>query len=104
MRMKCLRITGFALAAILCAGAADADELTGTLKKIKETGVINIGYRDSSIPFSYLDDNQKPVGFAIDICSRIVDAVKKELKLDKLTGEFNPVTSSTRIPRSEEHT
>ncbi len=98
MRMKCLRITGLALAAVLYVGAADADELTGTLKKIKETGIINIGYRDSSIPFSYLDDNQKPVGFAIDICMKIVDAVKKELKLDKLTVEFNPVTSSGRIP------
>src|SRR6202167_5347420 len=98
MRMKCLRITGIALAAVICAGSANAEELTGTLKKIKETGVINIGYRDSSIPFSYLDDNQKPVGFAIDICMKIVDAVKKELKLDKLTVEFNPVTSSGRIP------
>jgi glutamate/aspartate transport system substrate-binding protein len=96
--MKSLRITGLALAAVLYAGTADADELTGTLKKIKETGVINIGYRDSSIPFSYLDDSQKPVGFAIDICLKIVDAVKKELKLDKLTVEFNPVTSSARIP------
>jgi glutamate/aspartate transport system substrate-binding protein len=94
---------GLALTAALLAGQADAaelkgQELAGTLKKIKETGVINIGYRDSSIPFSYLDDNQKPVGFAIDICTRIVDAVKTELKLDKLTVEFNPVTSSTRIP------
>jgi glutamate/aspartate transport system substrate-binding protein len=83
---------------MLCASQANADELTGTLRKIKETGVINIGYRDSSIPFSYLDDNQKPIGFAIDICLKIVEAVKKELKLDKLTAEFNPVTSSTRIP------
>src|ERR1700728_756134 len=98
MRMKCLRIAGIALAAALYAGTADAEDLTGTLKKIKETGVINVGYRDSSIPFSYLDDNQRPVGFAIDICMKIVDAVKKELKLDKLTVEFNPVTSSARIP------
>ena len=96
--MKRLHIIGLALAAGLAAGPAGAEELTGTLKKIKETGVINIGYRDSSIPFSYLDDNQKPIGFAIDICYRIVDAVKRELKLDKLTVEFNPVTSSTRIP------
>jgi glutamate/aspartate transport system substrate-binding protein len=96
--MKRLRILGLALAAALCAGQAGAEELTGTLKKIKETGTITIGYRDSSIPFSYLDDNQKPIGFAIDICSKIVDAVKKELKLDKLATEFNPVTSSTRIP------
>ena len=74
--MKCLRMIGLALAASLCATQANAEELTGTLKKIKETGTINIGYRDSSIPFSYLDDNQKPIGFAIDICNKIVDAVK----------------------------
>jgi glutamate/aspartate transport system substrate-binding protein len=100
--MKRLRmiglVIGLALTAAFCAGQATAEELTGTLKKIKETGAITIGYRDSSIPFSYLDDNQKPIGFAIDICYRIVDAVKKELKLDKLVVEFNPVTSSTRIP------
>jgi glutamate/aspartate transport system substrate-binding protein len=97
-RMKRLRMIGLALAAAFCAGQANAEELTGTLKKIKETGAITIGFRDSSIPFSYLDDNQKPIGFAIDICYKIVDAVKRELKLDKLAVEFNPVTSSTRIP------
>src|SRR5260370_24706028 len=96
--MKCLRMIGLELAAAVCAGQANAEELTGTLRKIKETGAITIGYRDSSIPFSYLDDNQKPIGFAIDICYKIVDAVKNELKLDKLAVEFNPVTSSTRIP------
>src|SRR6478672_5185230 len=96
--MKRLRILGLALAAAFCAGQARAEELTGTLKKVKETGTITIGYRDSSIPFSYLDDNQKPIGFAIDICHNIVDAVKSELKVDKLAVEFNPVTSSTRIP------
>jgi glutamate/aspartate transport system substrate-binding protein len=61
--MKCLRMIGLALAASLSAGQVNAEELTGTLKKIKETGTITIGYRDSSIPFSYLDDNQKPIGF-----------------------------------------
>src|SRR5437868_12908647 len=95
--MKCLRMIGVLLATCL-AGQAHAEELGGTLKKIKETGTINVGYRDSSIPFSYLDDNQKPIGFAIDICGKIVEAVKKELKLDQLRVEFNPVTSSTRIP------
>jgi glutamate/aspartate transport system substrate-binding protein len=96
--MKRLHLIGLALAAAFCAGRVGAEELTGTLKKIKETGAITIGYRDSSIPFSYLDDNQKPVGFAIDICYKIVDAVKQELKLDRLAVELNPVTSSTRIP------
>src|SRR6202046_4684598 len=89
---------GLGLAAAFCAGQANAEELTGTLKNIKETGAITLGFRDSSIPFSYLDDNQKPVGFAMDICYKIVEAVKKELKLDKLEVKLNPVTSSTRIP------
>ncbi|QPF85865.1 amino acid ABC transporter substrate-binding protein [Bradyrhizobium genosp. L] len=91
-------LIGFALATALCAGQAQAEELTGTLKNIKDTGAITLGYRDSSIPFSYLDDNQKPVGYAMDICYKIVDAVKKELKLDKLEVKLNPVTSATRIP------
>jgi glutamate/aspartate transport system substrate-binding protein len=96
--MKKLRILGLVLAAGLGASQAGAQELTGTLKNIKETGAVTIGYRDSSIPFSYLDDNQKPIGFALDICYRIVDAIKSELKLDKLEVRLNPVTSSTRIP------
>ena len=96
--MKSLRIMSLAVAAAAFATQASAQELTGTLKKVKDTGTIAIGYRDSSIPFSYLDDNQKPIGFAIDICRIIVDGVKAELKLDKLQVEFTPVTSSTRIP------
>src|ERR1043165_3735987 len=96
--MKRIYITGLALAAALGTGQAGAQELTGTLKNIKETGAITIGYRDSSIPFSYLDDNQKPIGFAMDICYKIVEAVKKELKLDKLEVKLNPVSSSARIP------
>src|SRR6202140_1316050 len=96
--MKRLHIIGLALAAALCAGQANAEELTGTLKKVKETRTLPVGYRDSSIPFSYLDDNQKPIGFAIDVCYKIVDAVKRELKLDKLEVKLTPVTPSTRIP------
>lgn len=96
--MKYFRIASLVLGAALCAGQAGAEELTGTLKNVKDTGAITLGYRDSSIPFSYLDDNQKPVGFAMDICYKVVDAVKKELKLDKLDVKLTPVTSSTRIP------
>jgi glutamate/aspartate transport system substrate-binding protein len=77
---------------------ASAQELTGTLKKIKETGEITIGYRESSIPFSYLDDKQQPVGFAMDICYKIAEAVKKDLKLDKLDVKLMSVNPSTRIP------
>jgi glutamate/aspartate transport system substrate-binding protein len=85
----------FAAAGITTAGAA---ELTGTLKKIKDTGVMKIGHRDASIPFSYLDDKQKPVGYGVDICMKIADAVKKELKMPNLKIEMVPVTSQTRIP------
>jgi glutamate/aspartate transport system substrate-binding protein len=96
--MKRLRMSGLALAAVFCVGPVNAEEVTGTLKKIKETGAITLGFRDSSIPFSYLDDSQKPIGFAMDICYKIVEAVKKELKLAKLEVKLEPVTSSTRIP------
>jgi glutamate/aspartate transport system substrate-binding protein len=96
--MRRLRMMGLALTVACCAAQANAEELTGTLRKVKETGTISLGYRDSSIPFSFLDENQKPVGFTLDICYRIVDAVKKELKLDNLVVELTPVTSSTRIP------
>ena len=70
----------------------------GTLKKIRDTGVIKIGHRDASIPFSYLDDDQKPIGYSVDICLKIADAVKANLKMPNLKVEFVPVTSQTRIP------
>jgi glutamate/aspartate transport system substrate-binding protein len=73
-------------------------ELTGTLKKIKDTGAITLGHRESSVPFSYYDDRQQVVGYAMDLCARIVEGVKTELKLPKLETKLNPVTSSTRIP------
>src|SRR3954470_15265765 len=98
IRMTSWRTIAYTIAITCCAGQVGAQELTGTLKNIKETGAITLGYRESSIPFSYLDDSQKPVGYAMDICYKIVDAVKKELKLDKLEVKLNPVSSSARIP------
>jgi glutamate/aspartate transport system substrate-binding protein len=87
-----------ALVSGLLVTSANAQELTGTLKKIKETGAITLGFRDSSVPFSYLDDKQQPIGYAMEICAKIVDAVKADLKLEKLEVKLNPVTSATRIP------
>jgi glutamate/aspartate transport system substrate-binding protein len=87
-----------ALAAFSLASAAQAQDLTGTLKKIKDTGTITIGHRESSIPFSYLDDKQQPVGYAMDLCMKIVDAVKAELKMPNLKVQLQPVTSANRIP------
>ena len=68
--LSMLAISGF------CAHPALAQDPTGTLKKIKETGAITLGHRESSVPFSYYDDKQQVVGYAMDLCSRIVDAVK----------------------------
>src|SRR5436305_1330455 len=96
--MEQLHMIRLASGAALWTGRADRGELAGTLKNIRETGGITLGYPDSSIPFSYLDDSQKPIGFAMDICYKIVDAVKNELNLGKLEVKLNPVTSSTRIP------
>ena len=89
--------TAFALlAALALAGTAAAQE--GTLKKIKDSGAITIGHRDASVPFSYYDDRQQPVGYAMDLCHRIVDAVKKDLNMPKLEVKYQLVTSANRIP------
>ena len=84
------------LGALLIAAPAIAQE--GTLKKIKDTNTITLGHRDASIPFSYFDDKQQPVGYAMDLCGKIVEAVKAELKMPTLQVKLNPVTSATRIP------
>jgi len=82
-----------ALAFALPAAAQD-----GTLKKIKDSGSITIGHRDASLPFSYYDDKQQPIGYSMDLCARIVDAVKAELKMPKLETKYQLVTSANRIP------
>jgi len=97
--MKLVPKAGLALAAAAFALTAQAQELTGTLKKIKETGAITIGHRESSIPFSYLDDKQQPIGYAMDLCMKIVDAVKAELRMPNLKVNLQPVTSGNRIPQ-----
>ncbi|SHI07325.1 amino acid ABC transporter substrate-binding protein [Pollutimonas bauzanensis] len=70
----------------------------GRLDKIKSSGEIALGHRDTSIPFSYLDDSQKPIGYSMDICYRVIEAVKAKLGMDKINVKLVPVTSSTRIP------
>ena len=96
--MYCRWMMPFIAAASLAATPALGAELTGTLKKIKDSGAITLAHRESSVPFSYYDDKQQVVGYAMDLCYRIVDAVKRELKLDKIEVKLNPVTSATRIP------
>jgi glutamate/aspartate transport system substrate-binding protein len=91
------KLIGTAIA-VACLVSSTAIAQEGTLKKIKDTGTITIGHRESSVPFSYYDDKQQVVGYAMDLCNKIVDAVKKELKLAKLDVKLQPVTSATRIP------
>ena len=87
-----------AASAIAVTLALPAAAQEGTLKKVKDSGSITIGHRDASDPFSYYDDKQQPVGYAIDLCMRIVDAVKTELKMPKLEVKYQLVTSANRIP------
>ena len=86
------------LASALMSVPAAAQELAGTLKKIKDSGTITVGHRETSVPFSYLDEKQQPIGYSMDLCAAIVEEVKKELALPTLTVKYNPVTSQTRIP------
>ncbi len=92
------RIALFVASLGFVAAGAQAQQLEGTLKKVKDSGTITVGYRESSIPFSYLDDNQKPIGYSLDLCNKIIDAVKADLKMPDLKVAMQPVTSSTRIP------
>jgi glutamate/aspartate transport system substrate-binding protein len=95
MRLK-LILTATALC--VAVHAATAQELTGTLEKIRSTGIITIGHRESSIPFSYYDKNEKVVGYAMDLCDLVADAVKARLGLAKLEVKLVPITPSLRVP------
>lgn len=86
----------FATLLPLAASAADV-AASPTLSKIKSGGVISIGHRTSSIPFSYYDANQKVIGFSQDICDRVIDAVRKETGVATLQVRMVPVTSQNRI-------
>lgn len=92
--MSTTRIAAAALAFL--ALAAQAQE--ATLKKIKESASITLGHRESSFGFSYNDGSGKPVGYSIDICLRIVDAIQAELGLPKVEVKYQMVTSQNRIP------
>jgi ABC-type amino acid transport substrate-binding protein len=88
-----------ALALLGLATPAPAIEvLSGTLKKVRESGTITLGYRESSLPFSFLDATGKPVGYALDLCLEVVDDVAKEVGLPNLAVRYEPVTSENRIP------
>ncbi|CAJ0695734.1 Glutamate/aspartate import solute-binding protein [Ralstonia edaphis] len=92
---RCIRIIPLALTSLLAIGA-QAPALDGTLKKIQDSNTILIGVRESSIPFSYRDSKNEIVGFSADLCSRVIDAIKKKTGKPNLDIKQIPVTSQNR--------
>ncbi|VVE22068.1 amino acid ABC transporter substrate-binding protein [Pandoraea anhela] len=91
------------LAGILCfvssfGALGTAHAKSATLEKIRDTGTLTLGYRESSVPFSYLGTGQKPVGFSMDLCAAVADHVKKALNLPNLKVATIPVSPANRIP------
>ena len=79
--------------------AANVGALSGTLKKVKDTVTITLGYRESSLPFSYLNRRQQPIGYSIDLCREIVEDVSTELDGMELKIAFAPVTPANRLQK-----
>jgi glutamate/aspartate transport system substrate-binding protein len=86
------------MAAVLLTAAATGAQAADTLAKIAASGKITLAYRESSVPFSYLDGPNKPIGFAVDLSNAVVEAVKKKLNKPNLEVGLMPVTSQNRIP------
>jgi glutamate/aspartate transport system substrate-binding protein len=83
---------------VLLAHPALGQELQGTLKRIRDTSTIRLGYREASPPFSFRGTDQKPVGYSVDLCGRVVASVQQELGLSNLQTQWVPVTPESRIP------
>ena len=90
-----MQLTKFVSAALIAAALAATPALSqesATLKKIKDTGTITLGHRESSIPFSYYNDQQQVIGYSQELMMKVVDAIKSDLKLAKLDVKLMPVT------------
>jgi glutamate/aspartate transport system substrate-binding protein len=86
------------LAPLLAASGARAQELTGTLKEIKDSKTVTLGHRESSIPFAYVNKVGEPIGYSIDLCNAVVDEVSRELEGVEIAVKYKKVTAETRIP------
>ena len=91
------KLLALIVGACLCT-AVQAEDLTGTLKKIKESGTVTLGYRDASLPFSYLNDDQQPIGYSVELCKKIVDQIKVKVGEPNLKTEYVSVVAATRTP------
>jgi glutamate/aspartate transport system substrate-binding protein len=100
MSRFCLVVLAVPAIIILSGGVfvqASSAQTSPTLKKIADRGAIVIGHREASVPFAYIDQNQKPIGFSVDLCLKIADAVKEELKKPDIRIDYVPVTPQTRF-------
>jgi glutamate/aspartate transport system substrate-binding protein len=96
--MPLVRLTVALIAPLLAVSATSAQELTGTLKKIRDSKSVTLGYRESSIPFSYVNRAGEPIGYSIDLCKAVVDQISNELEGTEIALKYKPVTAATRIP------
>jgi ABC-type amino acid transport substrate-binding protein len=92
-----LRLLMLLLATMLCAGPAFGAELDGTLKKIKASNTITLGYREDARPFAYVGDDGKPAGYSVELCTRIAASVARDLGLFNLQTKWVKVTPENRI-------
>ena len=92
-----LHFTSWLMGLALTILALAAQAAPPTLEKIAKSGTVVLGYRDAALPFAYLDDNKRPIGYSVDICLKIVDAIKRELKRNDLNIKYVPVTAATRL-------
>jgi len=98
MKSKKLALLAFTITSFFSAGAmADDVDSSFILKRIQERGVINMGHRESSVPFSYINKEGKPEGYSIDLCNKIIDQIKVVIGKKDLKIHYVPVTSQTRI-------
>ena len=98
--MPHLLLAGALIAPLLLAAlpGASAQELTGTLKKIKDSKTVTLGYRESSIPFSYVNKPGDPIGYSIDLCNEVVAEISSEFEGVEIAVTYKKVTAETRIP------
>src|SRR5258708_21381111 len=95
--MRALRFGLTFLSAVLLFQASAMAQDSPTLKRIQERGAIALGHREASVPFAYIDQNQKPIGFSTDLCLKIAEGAKAELKKADLPVKYVPVTPQTRF-------
>ncbi len=101
LRIHGSAVTALIVIALLSAGATAQDKAApriDTLKRIRDTGAMTLGVRETSVPFSYLDAQKQPQGYSVELCLRVAEAIKAELKLPRLEVKYLPVTSANRIP------